>query len=44
MMQRMEAGRRGLSGPVAPHALIFACHSLVLSVNEVPRADVSPWT
>lgn len=40
MTQLMDGGRRGLDGPVTPHALIFVCHSLVLSVDELSSTDI----
>ena len=43
MMQRMGGGRRGLSSPATPHALISVCHSIVPSVDEMPLVDISPW-
>ena len=42
MMQRAGGGLRGLSGPVAPQALISVCHSIVSCAGEMPLVDMSP--
>jgi hypothetical protein len=42
MTQRMDGDRRGLGSPVTPHALIFACNSIVPGVDGLPLPSISP--
>ena len=42
MTQRMDGDRRGLSSPVTPRVLIFACHSIVPGVDGIPLRASPP--
>jgi hypothetical protein len=42
MTQRMDGDRRGLGSPVTPHALVFACNSIVPGVDGLPLPSISP--